>query len=105
MKFCDKCGSYMHRVPGGFSCPRCGNENHDQVIEVLSVQRRDSSPVEVVDESEFEHVKVKETCPQCGNREAFRVVSFVSGEHAGVRQERSIERFKCTKCLHRWSKS
>lgn len=104
MKFCERCGSYMHRVPGGFSCLRCGNENHDEVIEVLSVQRRDSS-VEVVDESEVELVKVKEICPQCGNREAFRVVFVVSGEHAGVRQERSIERFKCTKCLHRWSRS
>ena len=95
----------MSKVLGGFVCVKCGNMNHDQVIETLHVQRRDSSPVEVVEDSEVGHVKVIETCPQCGNSEAFRVVSVVSGEHAGVRQERSIERFKCTGCLHSWTRS
>lgn len=105
MKFCEECGSYMHRVPGGFSCPKCGNEAHDQVIQVRRIDRRDSSPVDVVDNSEAEYVKVRETCPQCGNSEAFRTVSVVSGEHAGIRQERSIERLKCTKCQHSWSRT
>jgi hypothetical protein len=32
------------------------------------------------------------------------MISFISGEHAGVRQERSMERFTCAKCGHSWTK-
>lgn len=95
----------MVKAPGGFICPKCGNETHDQVIQVRRIDRPDSSSVDVVDISDSEYVKVRETCPQCGNPEAFRTVSAVSGEHAGIRQERSIERLKCTKCQHSWSRT
>ncbi len=95
----------MQKALGGFSCPKCGNETHDQVIQIRRIDRHDSSSVDVVDNSEAEHVKVREECPQCGNPEAFRIVSVVSGEHAGIRQERSIERLKCAKCQHSWSKT
>lgn len=105
MIFCEKCGSYMYKSLGGFSCPKCGHKAHDQVIQVRRIDRHHSSSVDVVDNSEAEYVRVRETCPQCGNSEAFRTVSAVSGEHAGIRQERSIERLKCTKCQHSWSKT
>lgn len=95
----------MHKAPGGFVCPKCGNEAHDHAIQVRRIQRRDSSSVEVVDKPEAEYVKISVTCPRCGNPEAFRSVSIVAGEHAGVRQERSVERLKCTKCQHSWSRT
>jgi len=82
----------------------CGNVVKEQVIEVKQITNRRRSSVDVVDESEIGHVRVMESCPRCGNPEAFRSLAFVSGEHAGVRQERSIERLKCTKCLHSWTK-
>lgn len=105
MKFCEKCGSYMLKSPGRYSCPKCGNEAHDQVIEVRHIEHTDAAPVDVIEESETEYVKVKERCPRCGNLEAFRRISAVAGEHAGIRQERSIERLRCTKCQHSWSRT
>lgn len=104
MKFCDKCGSYMQRTVGGFSCARCGNEIHNHVVEVRRMERHDSSSVDVVGESEEGRVKINERCPRCGNLGAFRRVSFVSGEHAGIRQERSVEHLRCAKCKHSWIK-
>jgi predicted nucleic-acid-binding Zn-ribbon protein len=95
----------MHKAPDGFSCPKCGNEAYDHAIQVRLIERRSSSSVEVVDRSKAEYVKVRVTCPQCGNPEAFRNVSVVAGEHAGIRQERSVERLRCTKCQHSWSRT
>jgi DNA-directed RNA polymerase subunit M/transcription elongation factor TFIIS len=90
---------------GGFSCPKCGNEVRDHEIEVRVIEHDDSSSVGVVDRPEAEYVKVNETCPKCGNPEAFRNVSVVAGEHAGIRQERSVERLKCTRCQYSWSRT
>ena len=95
----------MAKVPGGFSCQKCGNEARDHAIQIRRIERRDSSSVGVVEKSEPEYVKVSETCPQCGNTEAFRNVSVVAGEHAGIRQERSVERLTCTKCQYSWSRT
>jgi DNA-directed RNA polymerase subunit M/transcription elongation factor TFIIS len=105
LKFCEKCGSYMQKVPGGFSCPKCGNQSQDHALEVLHLDRSESSSVEVVDKPESEYATVRETCPKCGNPEAYRSVSAVAGEHAGIRQERSIERLQCTKCQYSWSRT
>jgi len=104
MKFCEKCGSYMRKTPQGLSCVACGNVVQEQVIEVKQITNRERPSVDVVHVSEMGHMRVTETCPRCGNPEAFRSAAFVSGEHAGVRQERSIERLRCTKCLHSWTK-
>jgi DNA-directed RNA polymerase subunit M/transcription elongation factor TFIIS len=104
MKFCEKCGSYMRAAKGGFACTKCGNKIPAETLEVKIMEQRDLSPIEVVNDSMVEHAKVSEICPQCGNPEALRTISFVSGEHAGVRQERSMERFTCTKCGHSWTK-
>jgi DNA-directed RNA polymerase subunit M/transcription elongation factor TFIIS len=105
MKFCDKCRSYMQRTIEGFVCPRCGNEIQDRAVEVRRIERPDSSSVDIVGESEEGRVKVDERCPECGNVGAFRRVSFLSGEHAGIRQERSVEHLRCAKCSYSWTKS
>lgn len=85
-------------------CTKCGNQVLADTAEVKILEQRDVSPIAVVSDSESEHAKVSETCPVCGNPEALRNISFISGEHAGVRQERSMERFTCTKCGHSWTK-
>jgi DNA-directed RNA polymerase subunit M/transcription elongation factor TFIIS len=104
MKFCEKCGSYMRAEKGGFRCTKCGYRILSESVEVKTIEQHVPSPIAVIGDSEAEQAKVLETCPSCGNPEAIRSISFVSGEHAGVRQERSMERFKCTKCGHTWTK-
>jgi DNA-directed RNA polymerase subunit M/transcription elongation factor TFIIS len=94
----------MQAIKGGLQCTKCGNTVLAENVEVKTIEQEDIAPIEVVDESKVERAKVIETCPKCGNSEAVRMISFVSGEHAGVRQERSMERFTCTKCGHSWTK-
>jgi len=105
MKFCDKCGSYMKETKNGFLCRKCGNIVHVR-IQTKDMKTMDSSSsIHIVDRSTDEYVKVSQVCPKCGNNEAFRWFSGVSGEHAGIRRERTVEHFKCTKCSHSWSKT
>ena len=94
----------MRATKDGFQCTKCGYIILSESVEVKTIEQHVPSPIAVIGESEAEQAKVHETCPMCGNPEAFRSISFVSGEHAGVRQERSMERFKCTKCGHIWTK-
>jgi DNA-directed RNA polymerase subunit M/transcription elongation factor TFIIS len=106
MRFCEKCGSYMQETNKGFSCTKCGNLVTETIVEVKRIEPPESSPVEVVDKSkrEEEFTRVRETCPRCGNPEAYHSLGLVSGEHAGVRQERSMERFTCTECAYTWTR-
>lgn len=102
MKFCDKCGSYMQGTLNGFKCSRCGNEINTPIVEVTQIKPPESA-INVVSETEQNYRKVSRTCPRCGNPEAFSNPIFSSGEHAGVRQERSLERLTCTKCKYSWT--
>lgn len=107
MKFCDNCGSYMKKTKRGYFCRKCGNVVQASTgTQPTGVKRtNDSSVVHVVNDSRHEYVKVSQVCPKCGNNEAFRWFSRVSGEHAGIRRERTIEHFKCTRCSHLWTKT
>ena len=107
MKFCDKCGSYMKKMKNGFLCRKCGNViPADARMQTENMKKTEpSSSIYVVESSEDEYVKVFQVCPKCGNKEAFRWFSAVSGEHAGIRRERTVEHFKCTKCSHAWTKT
>lgn len=97
----------MKKIKNGFLCRKCGNMIHANAeMPSEKVNKTEhSSLVYVVDSSEDEYVKVSQECPKCGNREAFRWFSVVSGEHAGIRRERTIEHFKCTKCSHSWTRT
>jgi DNA-directed RNA polymerase subunit M/transcription elongation factor TFIIS len=105
MKFCEKCNSYMRETRDGFRCTRCGYVIETSILEIKNMDRQKTSPIEVIESSDGEAVKINMACPKCGNLEAFHSTSFSSGEHAGVRQERSIERFKCAKCAYSWNVS
>jgi DNA-directed RNA polymerase subunit M/transcription elongation factor TFIIS len=105
MKFCEKCGGYMKSTKDGYVCSKCGNRTEAQIVDVIKMTPPDNPTVVLdTDASKVEYAKVAETCPRCGNGEAYHSLGLVSGEHAGVRQERTMERFVCTKCGHTWSR-
>ncbi len=103
--FCDVCGSYMRRTVKGLLCPRCGREVHQDVIEVRRSERPTAEPVYVVENTGEGSLRVMQRCPNCGHNEAYRKVITTMGEHAGVKQDRAVERFTCAKCHHTWIKS
>ena len=103
MRFCERCGSYMQRTSNGLRCPKCGKEINTGVVEVRRATSPHPDPVYVVENIDDEVAKVSQRCPRCGNAEAYRIGYSIQGEHAGVKQDRSVERFRCTKCLHTWT--
>jgi len=105
MRFCERCQSYMRETRDGFTCSRCGYVIQTAIVEIRNIEHQKTSPIDVIEGSDGEPTKISVACPKCGNLEAFRSISFSSGEHAGVRQERSIERFRCAKCAYSWTVS
>ena len=109
LRFCRKCGSYMKKIDSGFRCRKCNNFMSADLGLQETNMRRDvpSNPIYIDDGSKGEsgYVKVSQTCPSCGVSEAFRWVTRVSGEHAGISSERTIERYKCVKCSHHWTRT
>jgi len=93
----------MKMTKDGYVCSRCSYQMKTEIVDVVQIKATDK-PTDVLDQSKLGYMKVAETCPRCGNNEAFHSLGFVSGEHAGVRQERAMERFSCTKCGYSWSK-
>jgi len=92
-----------------FSCPKCGSTiRADLQIQLKNTKKEKfekPSSIYVFNNRKDEYVKTTQTCPECGNDEAFQWFSRVSGEHAGVGTERTVEHFRCTKCAHYWNKS
>ena len=106
MRFCKDCGSYLRETPEGLWCPKCKRHLPSKpAVRTRSVKKTSSPAIYVVDKLKDNYVKISQSCPKCGNEEAFHWYSTISGEHAGVRRERTIEHFKCTRCSHSWSKS
>ena len=106
MRFCDECGSHMKITRKGYSCPKCGNLVPIGSVEVKKIDISRSGSIYVVENEKGGYgPKVSRVCPRCGNDQALHWFSSISGEHAGVRQERTVEHFKCTRCLHSWGES
>jgi len=101
VKFCDKCGSFMEKIPKGYGCPKCGFEVNPGVETVTREDEPKAEPVYVV-KSDEESIKVSQICPQCGHSEAYHQVRVALGEHAGVNSDRYVERFKCVACGYTW---
>ena len=102
--FCDKCGTFLKRTPKGMTCPRCGYVDEVSEIEVKLARNPVERSVYVVKE-DVDAPVVNQICPSCGNGEAYRVVRTTQGEHAGVKQDRALERYTCTACRHTWTRS
>jgi DNA-directed RNA polymerase subunit M/transcription elongation factor TFIIS len=98
--------TYMQETKDGLWCPKCKKLiPSQQVSKPKSIEKREATAIHIINKTKVKHVKVSQTCPRCGNNEAYRWFSRVSGEHAGIRRERTIEHFRCTKCSHSWSKT
>ncbi|MCW4053232.1 MAG: hypothetical protein NWE78_08520 [Candidatus Bathyarchaeota archaeon] len=70
------------------------------------VRHKDSSDaIHVIDRSREGRRRISRVCPKCGNNKAYHWVSRVSGEHAGIHTERTIEHFRCTRCSHTWGRN
>jgi len=102
MKFCDVCDALMLTTKRGYECPKCGEIKPIDKIEFKVDKNNRTEPVYKV-KTNFAALKVRQVCPKCGNNEAYRRLSNTYGEHAGVKSERSIKRYKCTKCGHSWT--
>jgi len=105
MRFCENCGSFMQRGSSGFECPKCGDEIIADSIEVKRTKKETVEPVYVVENPGNSGPVVNQNCPQCDGTKAYRKVLTTQGEHAGVKQDRSVERYACVECGHIWVKS
>jgi DNA-directed RNA polymerase subunit M/transcription elongation factor TFIIS len=106
MRFCDRCGTHLREKSGELWCPKCKT----RVLlkpgaEIRAATKDRPSGIYVVNRSEDSYATVSVNCPACGNEEAYHWYSSIAGEHAGIRRERTIEHFKCTRCAHAWSTS
>jgi DNA-directed RNA polymerase subunit RPC12/RpoP len=95
----------MMRTKRGYKCPKC--KTVTQAISEMQQEPRSREPPNhvYVLEKEENLANVKQECPECGSKEAYRWFTPISGEHAGIRREATIVRFKCTKCSHCWTKT
>jgi DNA-directed RNA polymerase subunit M/transcription elongation factor TFIIS len=101
MKFCDVCGSLMGTFIKGYQCPKCGEIHELDNIEYKVEKENRAEPVYVV-KNTSNAVKVNRICPNCSHYEAYRRVIVSMGEHAGVNNDRSVERYQCIDCGHSW---
>lgn len=104
MKFCDDCGTYMKKTLHGLKCPRCGHFIETESFEVKREEKAAPEPIYVLSSDKTESQTVSQSCPNCDSNEAYRTILTTQGEHAGVKQDRTIERYKCVKCHHTWVK-
>lgn len=105
MKFCDICRAFLPASSEGLICPKCGHVAETDVIEIRRNGKGAAEPVIVMDSPERDTSPVNQTCPSCGHAEAYRTVLTTQGEHAGVKQDRSVERFRCAECGHTWTRN
>jgi DNA-directed RNA polymerase subunit M/transcription elongation factor TFIIS len=105
MKFCEICRAFLPASSEGLICPKCGHVVETDVIEIRRNGKGAAEPVIVMDSPERDASPVNQTCPSCGHAEAYRTVLTTQGEHAGVKQDRSVERFRCAECGHTWTRN
>ena len=98
MKFCEKCGTFMKLNSVGYVCSKCGIVEHIDQIKVKREEKKNLETVFIIDEKEKNNFKVNYLCPHCGYKEAYKVVLTTQGEHAGVKQDRYLVKYTCTKC-------
>jgi len=107
MKFCDLCESRMRLSKDHYVCLNCGHRvpAPRESLEERPTAHSDARPVTVVDAVSEDLPTISRLCPKCGHQQAYRRVSTLTGEHAGVKQERTVEHFRCTLCQHIWAET
>ena len=106
MDFCSECGSLMRHTAEGLVCPKCGKAIPQEASDTNRITKKETEEtLFVIEDPKDKYMKINRLCPNCGNGEAFHWSTTSVGEHAGVRQERTIEHFRCTKCMRTWVES
>ena len=95
----------MKKTFDGFTCPRCDHHVESASFEIQRPSRMAPEPVYVLDSNKSKDQTVTQSCPNCDGNEAYRTILTTQGEHAGVKQDRVIERYTCVKCHHTWTKN
>jgi DNA-directed RNA polymerase subunit M/transcription elongation factor TFIIS len=93
----------MNLTLDGYVCPKCGYKiqyNLD-VIKIRRPEEEIPEPIYIGGGKE-DSLIVQRSCPECSNPEAYQSITVTIGEHSGVKTDRSIIRYKCTKCFHVW---
>jgi DNA-directed RNA polymerase subunit M/transcription elongation factor TFIIS len=108
MQFCSKCGSRMKLQKKSYVCLKCGNivRTKDDFTKISQTkhQENESKSIYIIANTR-DSPTIRKNCPQCGNQQAFHWFTVIMGEHSGVSQERTIEHYKCTKCMHAWAEA
>jgi DNA-directed RNA polymerase subunit M/transcription elongation factor TFIIS len=96
----------MTRTKQGYECPKCRTVTQD-ICEVRREPRSREPPnhIYIFEEKEENLTRVTQECPKCGNKEAYRWFTAISGEHAGISRETTIEHYRCTRCSHTWTET
>jgi DNA-directed RNA polymerase subunit M/transcription elongation factor TFIIS len=106
LEFCSDCGTMLRKKGNGMWCPKCRRLRPMKgATAVETTEKNTSNAIYVLDSEDDSVRKAARTCPACGNEEAYQWFSSISGEHAGVKGERTVEHYRCTKCAHTWSES
>lgn len=93
-------------IQGDLQCPKCKKVSHTKPAAQATNQKKGQPDYLYISEKKGEgSVKVQRECPQCRNTEAFHWVSGISGEHAGIGRERTVDHYRCTKCSFTWAES
>ena len=103
MKFCDKCGTFMKLDNTGYSCTKCGIVEQIDEIEIKREEKKEPELVYTINQNKSDSFRINRKCPRCGNSEAYKMVLSTQGEHAGVKQDRTLTKYTCTKCGHTWT--
>jgi DNA-directed RNA polymerase subunit M/transcription elongation factor TFIIS len=74
----------------------------DKIVKTVT---SDLEPIYVIEDSMKDVSEVSQTCPRCGKKQALRWLLTFSGEHAGIKQERTVEHYKCVECKNTWTET
>ena len=92
----------MKQTHKGYECPNCGHMENVDLIEVRLPEKSQEDQVYVMNSMD-DSQRVQRSCPECGYNEAFKKMLVAQGEHAGVKQDRSLAKYACTDCGYTWS--
>ena len=103
LEFCEHCNTLMSITPDGLKCPNCGHTITTDMNMIHISKSKKKAPKTVFSAGgKDDSLIVQRACPKCGNPESYQTITATIGEHAGVNTDRSIIRYKCTKCFHVW---
>ncbi len=101
MKFCEICNSLMLPSKRGYECTKCNVAVSADVIQYNIERHSRAEPVYVV-KNESQNIIVANTCPKCGYNQVNKRIASTIGEHAGVKSDRTILKFRCIACGETW---